>query len=235
MANDDNPPRVLHLWTLLCAGIQQNPDTRALSLMDLVDRIAVRVDATPTSTAIPIEVDWMVVSSWRRDGGAPPEVVRQRVLFEGPLFGPAAPPSVMVGEADVNLAAGHLATAAIKVRSLTLHGQGQYMFRVERRIGARWDRVGPPIGSAGLWVDYVTASLPSMDPRDRFVLELVAASPLKNDAALFAAQARLASPYKQPPAHLAATLARLRTRGLLERRARGWTLTKRGRSALESR
>lgn len=133
------------IYLLLCSRVIVDSVTGAMSLIDLIDMVAMP-DPPPSDRDVLAALDFYIVSGWRRGGETPPAAFPVRFA----LVGPAPDRRVPLGEQQVRLDPNHLGGAAARVQGLPLRGPGQYRVEVEwlDPQTKAW-RSGP---WAGLWI-----------------------------------------------------------------------------------
>ncbi|CAN5477667.1 hypothetical protein BH09MYX1_BH09MYX1_37530 [soil metagenome] len=135
-----------HKYTLLCARLLVDAQTRSVSVIDLIDMA--RVSSTlPRDREVVLPLDFVIITCWRRTGDAPPTVLPIRFTVTGP---DGSDGQTDLGEYVITLDPNHLGWTHAEMSGLPVRGAGQYEVRSEARLANGEWVLG---GTAGLWIE----------------------------------------------------------------------------------
>lgn len=124
------------MFSVLCRRALVDPDDNALSLVDVLERVAVTPDAAmvpPTrGEALPqVPLQAVLVSLWRRSDDDIPELFRARIDIDAEIAGPSSQ-HILASESDVDLRSRVSCRTIARLGALPFHGPGLYWFVVSR-------------------------------------------------------------------------------------------------------
>jgi hypothetical protein len=128
----------IHVWSVLCGQAIVDAGNN-LSLHTVIDEVNIALPAQlAPGGGVVINVNWQLVTMWRRANLQVGEQFNQRIEF----VGPAGEHLLAPVDVNVNLGAHPRARVIAGVQLLAVNATGVYRFAISHSIGDAWEPVG---------------------------------------------------------------------------------------------
>jgi len=150
-----------HIWTVVCRNCLVDKDTNTISLIEVIEEVAVVADILSRPTPPPRQLANMsmpifnVVSYWCRERDETPEKGRARLRVINPT-GEAH----LIGENEVDLTEFTRLRHVNKLLGLPGSSPGKYQFEISRLEGDNW----VPVFHLPFWIQLPSPPEPAAQP-----------------------------------------------------------------------